>query len=435
MGSNDKKVFKDTENLPCILVFIRENLIININSLSPMPSAVQDSDRINRTRIMAILTAGLCIVFMAVLSLIPMLPEVSGDLAVSKPLMGIIMGSFMIFMAIPQVPIGVLSDRYGRRPFVTTGILVFGFGLVIFGSAVSGLQLLVARSISGLGVAMFFPTAYTIVNDIYPIRERGKGLGIISMAVGLGTVGGYVVGGVVGGLFGWRTVFLSMAGASFLLASGTFLWLTETSPRTRHHNFGIRNIIVATLLMFKDRTLLMAGFVSMLCGISVIGASYVLPFFATGTVTPVQMGFIFIPYAITSSFGAFLTGFLSDRVGRKPPLVMMILLGGGALLLLSHVTLAPLAIAINFGFVGLCLGPVVTLSTAILADQVMKKDGRTLGTAIGAFNMIRWLGAATGPLVAGLILELANARTSFFVLGMLTLCATFISLFLKETLE
>ncbi|MDF1557668.1 MAG: MFS transporter [ANME-2 cluster archaeon] len=400
-----------------------------------MPNTANDSAGINRTRIMSILMVGLFMVFMAVLSLIPMLPDVSGELGVSKPLMGIIMGSFMIFMAIPQVPIGVLSDRYGRRPFVTAGILVFSFGLLIFGTAQTGMQLLVARCISGLGVAMFFPTAYTIVNDIYPIRERGKGLGIISMAVGLGTVGGYILGGVVGGLFGWRTVFLSMAGSSLLLALGTFHLLTETSLCTRHNDFGVRKMLVATLLMFKDQNLLMAGFVSMLCGISVIGASYVLPFFATGTVTPVQMGFIFIPYAITSSFGAFLTGFFSDRVGRKPPLVTMILLGGGALLLLSHVTLTPLAIAINFGFVGLCLGPVVTLSTAILADQVMKKDVRTLGTAIGAFNMIRWLGAATGPLVAGLILELAGARTSFFVLGILTLCATFISFFLKETLE
>ena len=187
--------------------------------------------------------------------------------------------------------------------------------------------------------------------------------------------------------------------------------------------------------MFKDKTILLAGLVSMLCGISVIGASYILPFFATGIVSPIQMGFIFIPYAVTSSFGAFLTGFLSDRVGRKPPLIVMILLGGGALLLMSHVTLTPLAIAINFGFVGLCLGPVVTLSTAILADQVMKKDVRTLGTAIGAFNMIRWLGAATGPVIAGLILEFAGARTSFFVLGIITLCATLVSLFLKETLE
>ena len=389
---------------------------------------------IHHNRIMAILTIGLFIVFMAVLSLIPMLPAVSLELGISKPFMGIIMGSFMIFMAIPQVPIGVLSHRYGRRPFVTAGILVFSFGLLIFGTASSGMQLLVARSISGLGIAMFFPTAYTIVNDIYPIRERGKGIGIISMAVGLGTVGGYILAGVVGGTFGWRIVFLSMAGSSFLLAVGTFIWLTETSPHSSS-DFGVKKMLVATLLMFKDRTLQLAGFVSMLCGISVIGASYVLPFFATGTVTPVLMGFIFIPYAITSSFGAFLTGFLSDRVGRKLPLVAMILLGGGALLLMSQVTLTPLAIAINFGFVGLCLGPVVTLSTAILADHVMKNDVRTLSTAIGAFNMIRWLGAATGPLIAGLILEFADARTSFFVLGILTLCATFISLFLKETLE
>jgi len=383
---------------------------------------------------MFILTGGLLIVFMSVLSLIPMLPAVSGELDVSKPMMGIIMGSFMVFMAIPQIPIGVLSDRYGRRPFITIGILVFSFGLLIFGTASSGLQLLVARSLSGLGVAMFFPAAYAIVEDIYPIRERGKGFGIVGLAAGLGTVSGYILGGVVGGLFGWRTVFLSMFFVSLAIA-GVSLWLTETSSCSRDLGFGAGKMMMSTLLMFKDRSIFMASMVSMLCGVSVIGASYVLPFFASGTVSPVQMGFIFIPYAITSSLGASVTGTLSDSIGRKTPLIAMIILGGGALLLMSHVTLSPLAIAINFAFVGLCLGPVVTLTIAIMADQVVKKDPRILGTSLGAFNMVRWLGAAAGPMIAGLVMELEGARTSFLVLAALTGLATVIAFFLKETME
>lgn len=179
----------------------------------------------------------------------------------------------------------------------------------------------------------------------------------------------------------------------------------------------------------------MASMVNMLCGVSVIGASYVLPFFASGIVSPVQMGFIFIPYAITSSLGASVTGTLSDRIGRKTPLIAMIILGGGALLLMSHVTLSPLAIAINFAFVGLCMGPVVTLTIAIMADQVVKKDPRILGTSLGAFNMVRWLGAAAGPMIAGLVMELEGARTSFLVLAALTGLATIIAFFLKETME
>ena len=399
-----------------------------------MPHTAPDCSRLPRTRIMFILTGGLLIVFMSVLSLIPMLPAVSGELGVSKPMMGIIMGSFMVFMAIPQIPIGVLSDRYGRRPFITIGILVFSFGLLVFGTAGSGLQLLVARSLSGLGVAMFFQAAYAIVGDIYPIRERGKGFGIVGLAVGLGTVSGYILGGVVGGLFGWRTVFLSMFWLSLAIA-GVSLWLTETSLCSRDLGFGARKMMVATLLMFKDRSILMASMVSMLCGISVIGASYVLPFFASGTVSPVQMGFLFIPYAITSSLGASVTGTLSDSIGRKTPLIAMIILGSGALLLMSHVTLSPLVIAINFAFVGLCLGPVVTLTIAIMADQVVKKDPRILGTSLGAFNMVRWLGAAAGPMIAGLVMELEGARTSFLVLSALAGLAMVIALFLRETLE
>ncbi|MBE0525122.1 MAG: MFS transporter [Methanosarcinales archaeon] len=394
----------------------------------------QYDSKVHRTRIMSIISIGLFIEFMAILSLIPMLPAVSEDLNVAKPFMGVIMGSFMVFMAIPQIPIGMLSDKYGRRPFIIIGILTFSIGLLIFGLAKSAEQLLIARSLSGLGVAMFLPTAYAIGGDIYSIRERGKGIGFISMAIGLGTVGGYILGGVVGGLFGWRTVFLSMFWASLLVAIGS-LWVNETRPKSLDTDFGILKIAKSTLLMFWDRTLVLTGLVSMLCSLAVIGASFTLPFFAAGTVSSVQMGLIFVPYAITSSLGASVTGSISDSVGRKTPLITMIILGGAALLLLTFDTMSPIIISINFGFVGLCLGPVVTLSTAILSDQVVKKDPRILGTSIGVLNMVRWLGGASGPVVAGTIMEFADARTSFMTLGILVLFATFIAFFLRETLE
>ena len=83
----------------------------------------------------------------------------------------------------------------------------------------------------------------------------------------------------------------------------------------------------------------------------------------------------------------------------------------------------------------LCLGPVVTLSTTIMLDQVIKKEARIVGTSIGAFNMIRWLGGAAGPVVAGITMELAGIRTSFIVLATFVGVASLMALFLKETLE
>ena len=388
----------------------------------------------HRTRTMSILAGGLFIVFMAILSLIPMVKTVSMDIQVTESMFGIIMGSFMVFMAFPQIPIGILSDRYGRRPFLFIGILIFSFGLLIFGLAGSGFQLLVGRSLSGLGAAMFFPTTYAIAGDLYSIRERGKGMGLISMAMGLGTVSGYILGGVVGELFGWRMVFVSMFWISLLVALSS-LWVTETSPMIRNSDFGIIKMLRATLLMFKDRTIVLTGLVNSLCAVAVIGAMYTLPFFASGTVSLIQMGFMFIPFAITSSLGASATGIVSDRVGRKLPLIVMIILGGMALLLLAHTTLSPLMIAINFGFVGLCLGPVVTLSTTIMLDQVIRKEARIIGTSLGAFNMIRWLGGATGPIIAGVAIQFAGTRTSFMLLAAFVVLAIFIAFFLKETLE
>lgn len=387
-----------------------------------------------RTRIVIILSIGLFIIFTGMLSLIPMLPAISNDFNISETMLGVIMGSFMVCMAFPQIPIGVLSDRYGRRPFITGGILIFSFGLLFFGEARSESQLLIARSLSGFGAAMFLSTAYTIVNDIYSIRERGKGMSIISMTVGLGTVCGYILGGVVGGIYGWRTVFICMFWAS-LIISGSTLLLIETSPRTQEHDFGIKKMASATLVICRDKTIVLASIVSMLCGIAVVGASYTFSFFASDIVSPVEMGFIFIPYAITSSLGASITGFLSDRIGRKKPLTVMTVLGGSALIIFACVTPGPLMMAIIFGFVGLSLGPVVTLTTTILADVVVRKDVRILGSSIGAFNMVRWTGTAFGPVIAGYIIQLAGTRLSFLVLALFILLSSVVSIFIRETLD
>lgn len=387
-----------------------------------------------RTRIMIILSIGLFIIFTGILSLIPMLPAISNDLNISETMLGVIMGSFMVCMAFPQIPIGVLSDRYGRRPFIIGGILIFSFGLLLFGEARSEYQLLVARSLSGFGAAMFFSTAYTIVNDIYSTVERGKGMGIISMTVGLGTVCGYILGGVMGGIYGWRAVFICMFWASLLISGSTML-LIETSPRTQEHDFGIKKMASATLVIFRDKTIVLASIVSMLCGIAVVGASYTFSFFASDIVSPVEMGLIFIPYAITSSLGASITGFLSDKIGRKKPLTVMTIVGGSALIIFACVTPGPLIMAIIFGFVGLSLGPVVTLTTIILADVVVKKDVRILGSSIGAFNMVRWTGTAIGPVIAGYIMQLAGTRISFLVLALFILLSSAVSIFIRETLD
>ena len=127
-----------------------------------------------------------------------------------------------------MVPVwGKLGDLYGRKP-----ILLAGIGLFLFGSWLSGLagefgtlpllgggmvQLVVFRAIQGLGGGALFTTAFAIIADLFPPRERGKFAGLFGGVFGLASAVGPLLGGyftdhgtvsIAGHIVeGWRWVF------------------------------------------------------------------------------------------------------------------------------------------------------------------------------------------------------------------------------------
>ncbi|MEA3139201.1 MAG: hypothetical protein QOK23_1370 [Gammaproteobacteria bacterium] len=127
-----------------------------------------------------------------------------------------------------MVPVwGKLGDLYGRKP-----VLLIGIGLFLFGSWLSGLagefgtlpllgggmvQLVVFRAIQGLGGGALFTTAFAIIADLFPPRERGKFAGLFGAVFGVASAVGPLLGGYftdhgtlsIGGhvVEGWRWVF------------------------------------------------------------------------------------------------------------------------------------------------------------------------------------------------------------------------------------
>ena len=381
---------------------------------------------------MLVLSIGTFCIFLAMLSLIPLLPVISYELGISKSNLGWVAAVFMIFMAFMQVPCGMVSDRFGRRPLVFCGIFIFAAGVLLLSFSSSFVSLLVARAISGSGAAIFFQTSVTMVGDIYSFRERGKGMGIIAAATGLGTVCGYSAGGLLGEYYGWRWVFLLLALFSFLVALISLL-LYETRPIASEKHCA-RKLLNLSFDLFRTRTIVFATIICMLCNMAAIGASYVLPFFALdSSISTATTGLLFIPYAITSSLGASASGIVSDIVGRKLPLVIVTFVSGLALMALSHVPGTALVITVVFALVGLCFGPVITLTSTILADEVVGTDSRILGTTMGTFNMIRWSGGALGPVLGGILLDIYGAGVSFAVMSLLILISAVFSVGIRES--
>jgi EmrB/QacA subfamily drug resistance transporter len=181
-----------------------------------------------------------------------------------------------------MVPIwGKLGDIYGRKPILLAGIAIFLAGSWLSGLSgefgtvlgVNGMvQLIVFRALQGIGGGALFTTAFAIIADLYPPRERGKFAGIFGSVFGLASVLGPLIGGYftdhgtvhIGShlVAGWRWVFYVNLPLSLL---SLFMILVKM-PALEHRRSGSVDYLGALLLV--------ATFVPLLLALSLGGHSF-----------------------------------------------------------------------------------------------------------------------------------------------------------------
>ena len=137
------------------------------------------------------------------------LPAVQGDLGLSTTTLGWVITAYTLVFGGCLLAAGRLADRVGRRRVFTAGLVLFAGASLACGLAPSGAALLAARAIQGLGAALVSPAALALVTAA---RSQGRGraqaLGWWTAAAAGGGASGWVLGGLLSGLLGWRWVFL-----------------------------------------------------------------------------------------------------------------------------------------------------------------------------------------------------------------------------------
>lgn len=128
--------------------------------------------------------------------LFPVLPYYAEEIGASATELGLLMAvySFMQFVFAPMW--GRVSDRIGRKPVIMLGIFGLSLSFFLLAFATHLWMLFVARVIGGFLSAANMPTVMAYVADVTSEEDRGKGMGIIGAATGLGFIFGPAVGGV-----------------------------------------------------------------------------------------------------------------------------------------------------------------------------------------------------------------------------------------------
>lgn len=126
----------------------------------------------------------------------------------SPELLGVAMGAYGLTQAFMQIPFGRWSDRLGRKPVITLGLLLFVLGSVIGALAHSVAMLAVARCVQGAGAVSASVTA--LVADLTRPDVRTRAMGFIGISIGLSFVVALIVAPVLDAAIGVPGIFLVM---------------------------------------------------------------------------------------------------------------------------------------------------------------------------------------------------------------------------------
>ena len=136
------------------------------------------------------------------------LPTLSADLDASASQLQWMVDAYVLVFAGLLLVAGAMSDRYGRKRALVSGLVLFGLGSAIAPLVTDAQQLIALRAFMGLGAALTMPATLSIIADVFEADERPKAIAAWSAVSGLGIVVGPILGGWLLEHYAWASVFV-----------------------------------------------------------------------------------------------------------------------------------------------------------------------------------------------------------------------------------
>lgn len=160
---------------------------------------------------------------------LPSLPAITADFAVRPGDTQLTLSVFLIGFAVCQLVYGPLSDRFGRRPVMIGGVLIYIAASLACMLANSIEMLIAARFLQAVGACSGVVLSRAVVRDIYGRERAAKVLSYVGMAMALAPAIGPILGGYLQILYGWRANFLVLAGFGAVTLVAALIVLPETN--------------------------------------------------------------------------------------------------------------------------------------------------------------------------------------------------------------
>ncbi len=340
---------------------------------------------------------------------VPLLPVYAHDLGAGGIYIGLIFGAFSLSRTFFLPYFGRLSDKKGRKPFITIGLLLYAVISFVFIFADHVESLIILRFFQGVASAMIMPVAQAYVGDITPRGKEGFIMGLFNMSIFFGLSVGPLLGGLINDHFSMYAAFICMGALAMV---GYMMSLTLLPPTREEH--GARRsddrFSWGSLLHDSD---VYGMFIFRFAHTTCIGIIWgFLPLYASirFSLSTSAVGVLVMLGVFTSGLLQMPMGLLADRLNRRG------MVGAGGIVIVAALFLLLFA----DGFRGLLAASVVFGIGGGIAIPALMALGVTKGTATGGMGsimalltMAHSLGMLTGSLLAGLIMDWFRLALAF----------------------
>jgi multidrug resistance protein len=379
---------------------------------------------------LGILIGGMFFVTLGFSIIMPILPYYTQNMGASALELGLLMASYSFMQLIVTPFWGALSDRIGRKPIFLIGLFGFGLSFIIYGFATQLWMLFAGRMIGGILAGSVYPTSLAYIADITEHRERGKIMGMLGAASGVGMIFGPSVAGILS-VWGLSVPFFATAAAAIAFAVIGYLVLEESHSVDVHRMTHERPSLVAPLktplaILFIINllvTFLISGFQGtfayyILGRFGMQDQPSSMPFL-NGSITltgPTTMAMLFTIMGIVGVlFQGVLVGIVIDHIGERRTVIAGMAVSAIAFFLilispeLVSLLLFSSLMAVGTGLTTPCLNSLVSKAT----------DEEHQGAAMGVLGSYGSMGRIIGPPMGGLAYDL-SINLPYLISGMVS---------------
>jgi DHA1 family multidrug resistance protein-like MFS transporter len=342
---------------------------------------------------------------------VPLLPIYAHELGAGAFQIGLIFAAFSLTRTLFVPYFGKLSDRKGKKPFLTTGLFLYFFLSLLYTSSNDVQTLILLRLGQGFASAMILPVAQAYVGVITPSQKEGQIMGFFNVSLYGGLSIGPLIGGIVNDCFNIKVSFLSMGALAF---SGFLLCLlllpAENTPnkKTFHpmkkpppYMDLIRKPPILSLFAFRA------------CFTTCLGITWAfLPFLADTRLdlSSSAIGIVVMLNVFVAGLLQAPMGYLADRFSKK----FMVTAGGiMAIIAILYINTADSfwGLAVGNGLFGIAGG--ISFPAIMALGVIEGRRTEAMGSVMGLLALGHSLGMLVGPLLAGILIDLFSFGTIF----------------------